>query len=115
HEKPQVYEFDSIKKVIIEITHKRLGATVVLNENNHIKGIITDGDIRRMLEKNTDFNKMSAQDIMNTQPKTIDVDDLAVNALEVMRNHNISQLVVTSGETYMGMVHIHDLINEGIH
>jgi len=115
HEKPQVYEFDSINKVIIEITHKRLGATVVLNENNHIKGIITDGDIRRMLEKNTDFNKMSAQDIMNTQPKTIDADDLAVNALEVMRNHNISQLVVTSGENYMGMVHIHDLINEGIH
>lgn len=114
NEKPQVYINDSIRKVIVEMTEKRLGATIVLDENEKIRGIITDGDIRRMLEKHTDLSAIQASDIMNTAPKTIEAQSLAVNALQLMRTHNISQLAVISEGTYKGIIHIHDLIKEGI-
>jgi arabinose-5-phosphate isomerase len=98
----------------VEITSKRLGATVVLDDQMEIKGIITDGDIRRMLEKQTNLASIQASDIMNPNPKTIEMDALAVNALELMRRNNISQLVAVSNGKYAGILHIHDLLKEGI-
>lgn len=114
NEKPQVFIHDSIQKVIVEITSKRLGATVVLDDQMDIKGIITDGDIRRMLETQTNLASIRASDIMNPNPKTIEMDALAVNALELMRRNNISQLVAVSNGKYEGILHIHDLLKEGI-
>ena len=114
NEKPLVRETSSLKDVIVEITKKRLGATVVLDEQDNIKGIITDGDLRRMLEKNIDLKNISAKDIMSISPKVISVNDLAVDALDIMRKSNISQLLVTEGDTYFGIIHLHDLVREGI-
>ncbi|HOZ51418.1 MAG TPA: KpsF/GutQ family sugar-phosphate isomerase [Chitinophagaceae bacterium] len=111
---PQVYESSSIKEIILEMTSKRLGATAVLDTNHLLKGIITDGDIRRMLEHQTHFEGLCAQDIMNTNPKIIDANELAINALAMMRLNNISQLVVIDGNQYIGMIHIHDLLREGL-
>ena len=90
-----------------------LGATAVL-EHGHLKGIITDGDLRRMLEKTTDFGKITARDIMTTSPKTIDPDTLVVNALSLMRKNNITQLLVTDKDRYLGVLHLHDILREGI-
>ena len=112
--KPLVHENDSISKVIVEMTQKRLGATVVLNKNNEIAGIITDGDIRRMLEKNESFSTLVAKDIMNIIPKMIDRKELAIHALQMMRINQISQLLVSNNGKYEGIVHIHDIIKEGI-
>ena len=114
HEKPFVSINDSIKKVIVNITNKRLGATVVLNENDKLQGIITDGDIRRMFEKYDEFLNITATDIMTKQPKTIQENTLAIEALELMKENNISQLVVMDNEHYKGILHLHDLIREGI-
>nr|MBP6316030.1 KpsF/GutQ family sugar-phosphate isomerase [Chitinophagaceae bacterium] len=114
HEKPIVYVGDSIQKVILEITGKRLGATIVLNAQNEIEGIITDGDIRRMLEKHSDLGSIQATDIMNKNPKCIESDALAVDAVAIMRKHNISQLVVVSNGVYAGILHLHDLLKEGL-
>ena len=114
HEKPFVAESDSIKKVIVEISKKRLGATAVLNKTNEPIGIITDGDIRRMFENYDDFNNLMATDIMTPHAKKIEADDLAVEALQVMKTHNISQLFVMENNNYVGMLHLHDLIKEGI-
>ena len=114
HEKPFVSVNDSIKKVIVNITNKRLGATVVLNENNILQGIITDGDIRRMFEKYDEFLNITATDIMTKQPKTIQENTLAIEALILMKENNISQLVVMDKEHYKGILHLHDLIREGI-
>ncbi len=114
NETPMVFENDSIKKVIMEITGKRLGITVVLNEDKQIVGAITDGDIRRMLEKYNNLADIQAKDIMTKHPKTIAENTLAVYALEMMRKHNISQLIVVKGQEYKGIVHIHDLLKEGI-
>ena len=114
HEKPFVNEEESIKKVIIEISKKRLGATVVLNESKSPIGIITDGDIRRMFEKYEDFNDVKAKDIMSKNPKKIQSNMLANDALEIMKNHNISQIVVMNTNEYAGILHVHDLIREGI-
>jgi len=114
NEKPQVYENDGLKEVILEITKKRLGATVVLDKNDRISGIITDGDLRRMLEKNISLNGLVAKDIMTADPKALTGDDLAVDALDLMRKKNIGQLVVTENNAYAGIIHIHDLIREGI-
>lgn len=114
NEKPCVFSEDSITKVLVEITQKRLGATAVIDKEHHIAGIITDGDIRRMLEKNIDFQQLKAKDIMNISPKSIDENELAVKALQTMRLHNISQLVVTNEHLYKGIIHLHDLIKEGI-
>ena len=114
HETPAVFEDDEIKSAIIEISKKRLGATAVLNKKKEIVGIITDGDVRRMFEKYEVFNKVLAKDIMNTQPKTIDKDTLAIEAMNAMQQNNISQLIVTNNGQYEGILHIHDVIREGI-
>lgn len=112
--KPKVLAAATIKEVIVEMTHKRLGAAVVVDEKDNILGIITDGDLRRMLEKTETFEKLRAKDIMSSGPKTIGADVLAVNALEEMKKHNISQLVVEEKGKYAGIIHLHDLIKEGI-
>ena len=104
---------DSVNKVIVEISKKRVGATVVL-ESSVIKGIITDGDLRRMLENNSDLSLITAFDIMNENPKTIKDDILAKDALQLMEQNNISQLIVMNKSEYVGILHIHDLIKEGI-
>ncbi len=114
NEKPLSTPYDLIKDVIIEITKKRLGATAIV-ENNKLKGIITDGDVRRMLQQNLDIASVKAQDVMNPKPKTIRQDKLAVDALHQMQAHNISQLIVVDEQDlYQGMIHLHDLLKEGI-
>lgn len=113
NEQPSVKPTDSIQTVIVEISKKRLGATVVL-DNGEIKGMITDGDIRRLIEKTTDLKGIVAEDIMNANPKTIEADQLAVNAIETMRENKISQMIVTDKAHYIGIVHIHDLNKEGL-
>jgi len=113
NEVPQVPSDASLNKIIYEISSKRLGVTAVV-DNGKIKGIITDGDLRRMLEKNIDLQSITASDIMSKNPKTIDVKKLAVNALEMMRNNNITSILVTENEQYTGVVHLHDLLKEGI-
>jgi len=114
NEKPQVDIKNSVIKVIVEISEKRLGVTAVL-ENNTLVGIITDGDIRRMLSKTTDINNLLAENIMGKSPKTIHKDAMAVEALEKLENNNITQiLVVDDYNNYVGVVHLHDLIKEGI-
>lgn len=112
--KPQILPTATIKEVIVEMTQNRLGAAVVVNKTANILGIITDGDLRRMLEKTTGFEDLHAKDIMTSNPKTIASDVLAVNALEEMRKHNISQLIVEDSGTYAGIIHLHDLVKEGI-
>lgn len=114
HAKPKVLPTATIKEVIIEMTAKRLGAAVVVNEAEHILGIITDGDLRRMLEKTSSFENLQAKDIMSSNPKTIAADMLAAYALEEMRRHNISQLVAANNNIYAGIIHLHDLVKEGI-
>jgi|TARA_B110000037_G_scaffold216358_1_gene275266 arabinose-5-phosphate isomerase len=113
NEKPQVSPSTDIKKVLLEISEKRLGATAVLN-NNTIIGVITDGDIRRMLNGKEDFLTLSAKDIMGSNPKTINYDAMAVAALETMERNNITQLLVEKNNEYAGIIHLHDLIKEGI-
>jgi arabinose-5-phosphate isomerase len=114
NEKPSVNAESLLKEVIIEITKKRLGVTVVLDNDENIIGIITDGDLRRMLEKDLYHAGAKAKDIMTSNPKTIDSKSLAVNALEIMRNKDITQLIVTKDKKYFGIIHLHDLIKEGI-
>ncbi|MBS1597076.1 MAG: KpsF/GutQ family sugar-phosphate isomerase [Bacteroidetes bacterium] len=114
NEKPKVKADTALKEVIMEMTSKRLGATAVIDEKNILLGIITDGDLRRMLEKNVVTANVIAKDIMSLHPKTIDADALAVEALDVLRTNDISQLVVISGGEYKGFLHLHDLIREGI-
>lgn len=111
--KPQVSLDDSIKSIIMEISSKRLGATAVLN-NGELAGVITDGDLRRMLEKTESFNNLKASDIMNPNPKKIEMNELAISALQVLQSNNISQLIVTNQGKYAGFVHLHDLLKEGI-
>ena len=112
--KPKILPTATIKEVIVEMTQNRLGAAVVVNEAENVLGIITDGDLRRMLEKTDSFKDLQAKDIMSTNPKTIAADVLAVNALDEMRKHNISQLVVEDNKIYAGIIHLHDLVKEGI-
>lgn len=111
--KPVVDKNDNIRQTIITITKYRLGATVVM-DNQEIIGIITDGDIRRMLENHEDTSRLTAKDIMSSNPKQIEASELAVNALHKMRENNISQLIVTKNQEYAGIVHIQDLLKEGI-
>jgi arabinose-5-phosphate isomerase len=114
NEVPKVYANENVKNVIIEISSKRLGATVVLDDTKKVIGIITDGDIRRMLQKYNTFENLTAKDIMSINPKTIDANELAVNASLIMENNNITQLVVLHEENYVGIVHLHDIFKEGI-
>ena len=113
NEKPNVSLKSSIKDVIIEISKKRLGVTAV-TENDEIVGIITDGDLRRMLANTEDFSKLYAKDIMSHTPKTIAVSAMAIEAMELMETNEISQLLVQDNGRFVGVVHIHDLIKEGI-
>ncbi len=114
NEKPKLSKEKLLKDVIVEISSKRLGATAVVDTDNNLLGIITDGDLRRMLEKNVSLDKVTAADIMTTQPKTINADELAVDALDLMRKKSITQLVVTDNGKYLGIIHLHDLIREGL-
>ncbi len=114
NEKPAVQESSKLKEVIVEMTEKRLGLTAVLDNNGDLTGVITDGDLRRMLEKNGDVQHTLAKDIMSKGPKTIEADSLAVDALDKMRKQNITQLIVTENKNYIGVIHLHDLIREGI-
>jgi arabinose-5-phosphate isomerase len=114
NQQPRVKPETPLKEVIMEMTSKRLGATAVTNEKNILLGIITDGDLRRMLEKDVMASGVIAKDIMSIHPKTIDADALAVEALDVLRTNDISQLVVVSDDQYKGFIHLHDLIREGI-
>ena len=111
---PRVYADQPISEVIIEISSKRLGATAVIDKENNLLGIITDGDLRRMLEKNTNISVAKAIDIMTKNPKTISRHEHAIKAFEKMEKNNITQLVVTDGTKYLGMIHLHDLLKEGI-
>ena len=113
NEKPAVSLKSGVKEVIIEISKKRLGVTAV-TENNKIVGIITDGDLRRMLANTEDFSKLCAEDIMSKAPKTINVNAMAIEAMELMESSEISQLLVQDEEHYAGVIHLHDLIKEGI-
>jgi len=112
--KPGVSSDADIKSVIMEISSKRLGATAVLNDKNELVGVITDGDLRRMLEKDGAINSLKAADIMNKSPKRIEADELAVNAVTLFEKHNITQLLVTDKGQYAGFIHFHDLLKEGI-
>ena len=114
NERPAVNQNSSLKDVIVEITRKRLGLTAVLDDDGVLTGVITDGDLRRMLEKGNDINHTTAKDIMGIHPKTIEGDALAVDALDRMRKNNITQLIVIEDNHYAGVIHLHDLIREGI-
>lgn len=114
NEKPFVHPGQSLKEVIVEISAKRLGATAVVDEKKNLLGIITDGDVRRMLEKDISLNGVMAADIMTATPQTIHAEELAVNALDLMRKKAITQLVVVEGNCYLGFIHLHDLIREGL-
>jgi arabinose-5-phosphate isomerase len=113
NEKPSVFLDQPLKEVIVEITKKRLGATAVVDNSQTLLGIITDGDLRRMLEKNHLSEDLRAKDIMTSQPKTIEADELAINALDTMRKHEITQIIVVKEGKYLGIVHLHDLLKEG--
>lgn len=114
NEKPAVYSSATLKEIIVEISRNRLGATAVIDKDRQLLGVITDGDLRRMLEKNVSMNGATAQDIMSANPKAISPDALAVDALDMMRTHDITQLVVANENTYLGIIHLHDLIREGL-
>jgi arabinose-5-phosphate isomerase len=112
-EKPAVEKNTGLEEVIIEISSKMLGATAVL-DNGKLKGIITDGDLRRMLEKNKNFIHLKAKDVMSTNPVTIGYDELAIKAFNLMEDRSITQLIVLHNNEYKGMVHIHSILREGI-
>jgi arabinose-5-phosphate isomerase len=114
NEKPAVLPTASLKEVIVEITEKRLGVTAVINNSKQVVGIITDGDLRRMLERSNDISNITAKDILSANPKTISASILAVEALDVLRKNDISQLIVEEDGRYMGILHLHDLVREGI-
>src|SRR5688572_1196112 len=111
---PAVTLNSGLKEVIIEITKNRLGATAVLDDDGVVHGIITDGDLRRMLEKNLSLDGVKAKNIMTRFPKNISSDKLAVDALDIMRKNNITQLLVIENNKYAGIIHLHDLVREGI-
>ncbi len=113
NEKPQVHPDTDVKDVIVEITEKMLGVTAVV-ENNKIVGIITDGDLRRMLTKTDDFKGLTARDIMTKNPKMISNDSMAVEAIEFIDKYGITQLLCEDNGCYCGIVHIHNLTKEGI-
>lgn len=114
NDKPQVQTTASIQEVIIEMTSKRLGATAVLDAKALV-GIITDGDLRRMLKDNTNLDQLNAAKIMTKNPKQISEDTLLVDALNLMRNNNITQLpVYNENNNYTGILHLHDILKEGI-
>jgi arabinose-5-phosphate isomerase len=114
HEKPAVLSSHSLKDVIVEMTQKRLGVTAVTDEKGTLIGIITDGDLRRMLKNSTHIDQVKAADIMTVNPQTIGPEELAVTALDILRKKEITQLAVTENGIYLGIIHLHDLIKEGL-
>jgi arabinose-5-phosphate isomerase len=114
NEKPAVKSSQSLKEVIVEMTAKRLGITAVTDDKQMLLGIITDGDLRRMLEKNNAIDTVNAGDIMTKNAKTIGPDELAVDALDILRRNEITQLAVTDNGKYLGILHLHDLVREGL-
>lgn len=113
NEVPAVSEESSMNEVICEISSKRLGATAVIRDKSLV-GMITDGDLRRMLHKPENIELLKAKDIMNSSPKTIEYNQLLIDALSLMRSNNITQLAVLKDEVYVGIIHLHDIIKEGI-
>ena len=111
---PIVAKNAGLKEVIIEMSSKRLGATAVIDENGHLEGIVTDGDLRRMLNKTQDINALIASQIMTPNPKTIEKDEYATSALQIMQELNITQLIVVEEKKPVGFVHLHDLLKEGL-
>jgi arabinose-5-phosphate isomerase len=114
NESPRVTPDATLKEVIMEISAKRLGATAVIDSEGKVLGVITDGDLRRMMEKNGIVENTRAKDIMTINPRTIAAEELAVEALDLMRKSDISQLLVTGTNKYLGIIHLHDLIREGL-
>lgn len=112
--RPMVKEDETIQNTILNISANRLGATVVLHETGDIAGIITDGDVRRMVEKGLSIHSLRARDIMSSNPKRVESDELAVNAFNMMEKNKITSLVVLEKGKYIGLVHIHDILREGI-
>lgn len=111
---PLVFENDELKDIIIEISENRLGATVVCNDKKDIVGMITDGDLRRCFENNNEFSNLEAKEIMTQSPKKIDSQSLVYDAFKIMKSHNITQLIVVENDSYKGIIHLHDIIKEGI-
>ena len=123
NEKPAVFASQTLKEAIVEMTRKRLGVTAVIDKENNLLGIITDGDLRRMLEKSVAIDAIKVSDIMTSNPKTIEPDMLAVEALDILRKKEISHLLVaakagpdggTGRVKYLGVIHLHDLVKEGL-
>ena len=113
NEKPEVGLNASLKEVIVEISSKRLGVTAVV-DNGKLMGIITDGDLRRMLSEEVNFQQLKARDILTKNPKTLEEGAMAIEAASQMKELNISQLLITKGDQYVGVVHFHDLLKEGL-
>ena len=111
--RPNVKIDSKISDIITEITTKLVGATAVI-EDEKVIGIITDGDVRRIIEKNKNLSSITAKNIMNSNPKKVQCDILAKHALEILRNNNINQIIVEDKKKYIGIVHIHDILKEGI-
>lgn len=114
NDKPSVSPNSTLKEIIMEISGKRLGITGVVDHHDNLQGVITDGDLRRMLQKNPDLSSVVATEIMTVNPKTVALNTLAVEALQVMRKYNITQLLVVDEGKYKGVVHLHDILKEGI-
>ncbi|RYZ53761.1 MAG: CBS domain-containing protein, partial [Chitinophagaceae bacterium] len=112
--RPEVKAMQTVKEVIMEITRTRLGVTAVTGEDGALIGIVTDGDIRRMLQQSDSISHILARDIMTKNPKTIRPSEMAVNALDAMRKAEITQLVVAENDAYLGILHLHDLVKEGL-
>lgn len=111
---PKVLPQTPLPETVIEMTEKRLGATAVVNEDGSVFGILTDGDLRRMLERRQPINGVVAADICSRNPKQIGPDELAVNALDLLRRHDITHLLVSHNNQYLGILHLHDLVKEGL-
>lgn len=114
HELPIVFEHSNIKEAILEISSKRLGATAVVDSKQELAGIITDGDVRRMLNVHDNLTGLTAKDIMTVAPKSIEPDAFAVEALQIMQERNITQLIVVENNKPLGFIHLHDLLKEGL-
>lgn len=114
NEQPFVSPEADLRKIIVSISRGRLGITAVIDDRKKVLGVVTDGDLRRMLEKDLSFDKVLAKDIMTADPKTVEPEALAVDALDRMRRADITQLVVVKDDQYLGVIHLHDLIREGL-
>jgi len=112
--KPKVENTTNVRDIIIEISSNYLGTAAVVDNSGKIAGIITDGDLRRMLQREVDTKTLTAEDIMSLNPKTIDIDELAIKAFTIMEKNKITQLLVTRNNNYAGVIHIHDILREGI-